>query len=203
MAPLGCSAQTGAGAVLNVLKPRGSESIAVFGVGTVGMAALMAAKIAGCRKIVAVDRLPARLEAAIDFGATQCVLAGAADELPRAVKHAAGPVDFAIDTTGSGDVIAAAAQSLDKGGTCVMLGMSRPGVRIPLDARYLVRHGLSVRGVVEGDSTPRKFIPELIQHFMAGRFPLDRLIERYAFSDINRALHDAATCAVLKPVLML
>jgi aryl-alcohol dehydrogenase len=203
LAPLGCSALTGAGAVLNVLRPAGGDSIAVFGVGPVGLAAVMAAKIAGCRRIVAVDRIAERLRAAADFGATHTVLAGAIDELTQAVRDASGPVSYAIDTTGNGEVIAAAAQSLDKCGTCLMLGVSRPGVRIPLDARVLVRNGLSLRGVVEGDSLPRRAIPLLIKHFTAGQFPLDRLIKRYAFADINQAIADAASCATLKPVLIL
>jgi aryl-alcohol dehydrogenase len=83
-----------------------------------------------------------------------------------------------------------------------MLGVSPAGARLPIDIRSLVRRGITLRGVVEGDSVPSVFIPTLVEHYREGRFPLDRLIQRYALNEINRALDDAATCAVVKPVVI-
>lgn len=202
LAPLGCSAQTGAGAVLNTLKPAVGEGIAVFGVGTVGLAAIMAARIAGCQPIIAIDRVGGRLQLARDLGATHCVAAAGVEQLAQAVRDIYGPVRYSIDTTGNGHVIAAATQVIEGRGTCLMLGVSPAGARLPIDIRSLVRRGITLRGVVEGDSVPSVFIPTLVEHYREGRFPLDRLIQRYALSEINRALEDAATCAVVKPVVI-
>jgi len=203
LAPLGCGIQTGAGAVLNCLKPDAGESIAVFGVGAVGLSAIMAAKIAGCQRIVAVDRLVERLHVAQALGATDCIVAGPARELPAAIRSLSGAVDYAVDTTGNRDVAAAAVQSVRRQGVCMMLGIYLPGDQLPIDMRFLVRNGITLRGSVEGDSDPRTFLPTLIKHFTDGRLPLQKLIKHYPLRDINEALSDAATCKVLKPVILL
>jgi aryl-alcohol dehydrogenase len=201
LAPLGCGVQTGAGAVLNTLRAAPGDSIVIFGVGAVGLSAVMAAKVAGCSTIVAVDRVTARLETARELGATH-VIEGSLDP-SGAVRAQAGAVDAAIDTTGIGEVIAAAVKCLRARGSCVLLGLSPTGVRLPLDVRYLVRNGINIRGVVEGDSQPEVFLPRLIRLFEAGQFPIDRLIREYPFREINEALAASSACEVIKPVLRL
>jgi aryl-alcohol dehydrogenase len=202
LAPLGCGVQTGAGAVLNSLRVAPGDSIAVFGVGAVGMSAVMAARVSGCSKIIAVDRVPQRLDLALELGATHILNAGNSDDLVGEVKSMSrAGLTHVVDSTGVGEVVAQALQCLSSRGTCALVGMYPPGQRLPIDTRFLVLNGLNLKGVVEGDSKPSHFIPKLIELFRAGQFPLDRLITPFPFEEVNAAMDASAACAVLKPVL--
>jgi aryl-alcohol dehydrogenase len=202
LAPLGCGVQTGAGAVLNSLQPRPGDSIAVFGVGAVGMSAVMAARASSCSTIVAIDRVRERLELASELGATHLVDACRSPALIGQVRSIAkSRVNHVVDSTGVGEVVAHALQCLSTRGTCVLVGMYPPGHRLPIDTRFLVLNGINVRGVVEGDSKPSDFIPRLIDLYQAGKFPLDRLVTPFSFTDVNVAMDASAACTVLKPVL--
>jgi aryl-alcohol dehydrogenase len=202
LAPLGCGVQTGAGPVLNSLQARPGDSIAVFGVGAVGMSAIMAARASGCSKIVAIDHVRQRLEFALELGATHVVDAKARPDLIGEVRSISrSGVTHVVDSTGVGDVVAQALQCLSSRGTCALVGMYRPGHRLPIDARFIVLNGINVKGVVEGDSQPSHFIPRLIELYQAGKFPLDSLITPFGFTDVNAAMDASAACAVLKPVL--
>jgi aryl-alcohol dehydrogenase len=166
LAPLGCGVQTGAGAVLNSLQARPGDSIAVFGVGAVGMSAVMAARASGCSKIVAIDRVRQRLELALELGATHVVDAGECSDLIGAVKSISkSGVSHVVDSTGVGEVVAQALQCLSSRGTCALVGMYPPGNRLPIDTRLIVLNGINVKGIVEGDSKPSHFIPRLIELF--------------------------------------
>ncbi|SHM10659.1 NAD(P)-dependent alcohol dehydrogenase [Bradyrhizobium lablabi] len=202
LAPLGCGVQTGAGAVLNSLQARPGDSIAVFGVGAVGMSAIMAARASGCSKIVAIDRVRQRLELALELGATHVVDAKETSDLIDEVRSISNSgVTHVVDSTGVGDVVAQALQCLSLRGTCALVGMYPPGHRLPIDTRFIVLNGINVKGIVEGDSQPSHFIPRLIELYQAGNFPLDRLITPFGFADVNAAMDASAACAVLKPVL--
>jgi Zn-dependent alcohol dehydrogenase len=202
LAPLGCGVQTGAGAVLNSLQARPGDTIAVFGVGAVGMSAIMAARASGCSKIVAIDRVHQRLELALELGATHVVDAKERPDLIGEVRSISrSGVTYVVDSTGVGDVVAQAIQCLSSPGTCALVGMYPPGHRLPIDSRFIVLNGINVKGVVEGDSQPSHFIPRLIELYQAGKFPLDRLITPFDFTDVNAAMDASAACAVLKPVL--
>jgi aryl-alcohol dehydrogenase len=202
LAPLGCGVQTGAGAVLNSLQARPGDSIAVFGVGAVGMSAIMAARASGCSKIVAIDRVRQRLNLALELGATHVVDAKESPDLIGEVRSISrSGVTYVVDSTGVGDVVAQALQCLSRRGTCALVGMYPPGRRLPIDTRFIVLNGINVKGVVEGDSQPSHFIPRLIELYQAGKFPLDRLITPFDFTDVNAAMDASAACAVLKPVL--
>jgi aryl-alcohol dehydrogenase len=202
LAPLGCGVQTGAGAVLNSLQARPGDSIAVFGVGAVGMSAVMAARASGCSKIVAIDRVRRRLELALELGATHVVDVSERTDLIGEVRSIArSGVTHVVDSTGVGDVVAQAIQCLSSRGTCALVGMYPPGHRLPIDTRFIVLNGINVKGVVEGDSQPSHFIPRLIELYQAGKFPVDRLITPFGFTDVNAAMDASAACAVLKPVL--
>jgi len=204
LGPLGCGLQTGAGAVLNVMQPKGQsiagQSLAVFGVGGVGLAGLMAAKIAGCDPIVAVDVLPARLALARELGATHTLESRGAETLADIRKITGGGVHFSLETSAIPSVFRLAADALRGLGTCILVGSARAGTEASFEMPVL-QGGRTIRGVIQGDSRPREFIPRLVDLFMAGRFPLDRLVTRYAFADINRAAADATSGATIKPVL--
>jgi aryl-alcohol dehydrogenase len=206
LGPLGCGLQTGAGAVLNVMQPRGQsiegQSIAIYGVGGVGLAGLMAAKIAGCDPIIAVDRLPARLALARELGATHTLESKGPETLSEIRNITGGGTHFALETSAIPDVFRLAVDALRGLGTCILVGSARAGTEVAFEMPWL-QGGRTVRGVIQGDSRPRDFIPRLVDLFMEGRFPLDRLVTRYALADINHAAADAASGATIKPVLSL
>ena len=202
LGPLGCGLQTGAGAVLNVMRPPPGRSIAVFGVGGVGLAGLMAARIAGCDPIVAVDRLPARLALARELGATHALESSGEATLAEIRRITGGGVHYALETSAVPAVFRLAVDALRGLGMCVLVGSARAGTEVSFEMPVL-QGGRTVRGVVQGDSRPREFIPRLVDLFMAGQFPLDRLVTRYELADINRAAADATSGATIKPVLRL
>lgn len=202
LGPLGCGLQTGAGAVLNVMAPRQGQSFAAFGVGGVGLSGLMAAKIAGCDPILAVDVHPHRLALARALGATHTLESKGADTLAEIRRITGGGLDFALETSAVPAVFRLAVEALRGLGTCVLVGSARAGTEVSFEMPWL-QGGRVVRGVIQGDSRPREFIPRLVDLFMAGKFPLDRLVAHYDLADINRAAADAASGAAIKPVLRL
>ena len=200
LGPLGCGVMTGAGAVVHALAPRCGASIAVFGTGPVGMAAILAARVLGCATIVAVDLKQNRLDLAAELGATHTVLASQADPVKAVRKIARGGVDYALDSTANPAVARQAVDCLASPGQCVLVGLPPVGTEASFDLNKVLL-GRSVRGVIEGDCVPQVFIPQLIELWRQGRFPFDRLIRTYEFSDVNRAVADALQGDVLKPVL--
>ncbi|MGC4998464.1 NAD(P)-dependent alcohol dehydrogenase [Streptomyces sp. DT195] len=202
LGPLGCGIQTGAGAVLNAMRPRPGQSVAVFGAGSLGLSSVMAARLAGCGVIVAVDLMAERRELALELGATH-VLDGARDDLTEELRRITGEgLDFAVDYTSNTQVVRAAVAALNPRGTCLLGGAAAPGKPIELDMG-LIHLGRTVRGMIEGDSVPDVFIPELIEHYRAGRFPFDRLISHFAFDQINEAIKATQSGAAVKAVLTL
>ncbi len=201
LGPLACGGQTGAGAVLNVCKPAPGESLAVFGVGAVGLSALMAAKIAGCDPIIAVDVRPNRLKLARELGATHTIDHGGRDSVVGDIrKITGGGVRFSIDTSAVASVLREAIEALMYAGTCVLLGSARAGTDVSFEMPFL-QQGRSVRGVIQGDSVPQTFIPLLADHMMAGRFPVERMVTFYDLADINRAAAESSKGATIKPVI--
>ena len=198
---LACGGQTGAGAVLNVAKPNPGDSIAVFGVGGVGLAALMAAKIAGCDPIIAVDVHENRLALARDLGATHTINhSGRTDIVAEIRKLTGGGVRFTIETSAIAAVFREAIESLMYAGTCILLGSARSGTEASFDMPFL-QQGRKVQGVIQGDSVPKEFIPKLADYVVAGKMPVERLITFYDLADINRAADDAVKGTTIKPVL--
>ncbi|WP_372727162.1 NAD(P)-dependent alcohol dehydrogenase [Nocardioides sp.] len=200
--PYGCGFQTGAGAVLNVLRPGPGDSLAVYGVGAVGLAAIAAAVGAGVETVVAVDLAPGRLEVAASYGALTVNPADLGDvSLVDTVKElTGGGASGAIDTTAVPAVIKQAAQALGPRGELVILGLGAE--EFSLDAIDLMQNGKVVRGSVEGDSDPLEMVPRLLGLSAAGQFDVDRLVAPYAFSEINTAMHDLLEGRVVKPVLV-
>src|SRR2546429_3763318 len=181
LGPLGCGLQTGAGAALNVMQPREGQSIAIYGVGGVGLAGLMAARIAGCDPIIAVDRLPARLALARSLGATHTLESKGAETLTEIRRITGGGTHFALETSAVPEVFRLAVDALRGLGICVLVGSARAGTEVSFEMPWL-QGGRTVRGVVQGDSRPREFIPRLVDLFMGGQMPLDRLITSYDFA---------------------
>jgi len=200
LGPLGCGVQTGAGAVINTLKASAGSSIAVFGAGTVGMSAILAAVVCGCTTIIAVDVIPDRLEKAEELGATHTVNAGDDDPVEVIRDITGGGAEFTLECVGNPKVLRQAVDALPKCGVCGLLGVVPPGTEVSLDMDTIM-NGRTVRGIIEGDSIPDLFIPRLIELYSQGRFPFDRLITFYPFDDINKAVEDMEKGRVIKPVL--
>ena len=201
LGPLACGVQTGAGSVLNALQIRAGSSFAVFGSGAVGLSAVMAARVAGATTIVAVDIVPARLELAKELGATHVINSREQDAVEAIHAITGAGIGYTLDTTGNVKVIRAAIDALSMGGTCGILGASPPGAELAIDVRLFMGLSKCLRGIVEGDSVPDIFIPQLITLYQQGRFPFDKLIRFYELEEIDRALEDSEKGITVKPVI--
>jgi aryl-alcohol dehydrogenase len=201
LAPLACGVQTGMGAVMNVLEVRPGDSVAMFGCGTVGLAAVIAAKIAGCAQIIAVDIQDSRLDLALELGASHAI--NSAREDAAAALRKLGGLTRAFDTTGLPAVIEMAYAALRPQGMLVLAGVGPRGARITIDPTRLMSTGRTLRGTVEGDSDPRTFVPRMIEWYRRGQLPMEKLVTTYAFEQINQAVTDMLSGHVVKPVLVM
>jgi aryl-alcohol dehydrogenase len=200
LAPMGCGVMTGAGAVMNSLRAGPSSSIAVFGVGTVGMSAVLAAYVCGCTTIIAVDVSADRLKTAKEFGATHTVNAGEVDPVQTIMDITGGGPEFSLECIGNPKVFRQAVDVLPRMGVCGLVGVVPPMTEVSLNMD-LIMNGRTVKGVLGGDAVADLFIPRLIELYRQGRFPFDRMITFYPFDKINEAVADMATGRVIKPVL--
>lgn len=199
IAPLGCSIQTGAGSMLNILRPTTGSSVLIMGLGGVGMAGLMAAVACGAEHIVAVDPVASRREVAQALGAT-LALAPSDDLMAEVMDHTGGGATHALDTTGRGEVVGTAFRSLRRTGHLVLVGLGMPD--LVLSGAALMSGGRSVTGSIEGDAVPHQFIPLLAEMYREGTLPVRKIVRNYAFDDINRAIADMRAGDVIKPVLV-
>lgn len=202
LGPLGCGIQTGAGTVLNALDPEPGSSIAIFGAGAVGLSGLLAAKVAGCTTIVAVDLHDERLATARELGATHTV-SGGSDDVAATITEMTGDlgVEYALDTTGVPAVARQAFDCLATQGELALVAAAAPGTEVSIEVGGSLVKGWRMRAVIEGDAVPQDFIPRLIDLWQAGLFPFDELVRTYAFDQINDAFADSASGATVKPVL--
>jgi aryl-alcohol dehydrogenase len=183
------------------MQPQPGDSLAIFGVGAVGLSALMAAKITGCDPIIAVDVHAHRLALARELGATHSINHAGRDKVVDEVRAVApGGVRHALDTSALPSVFREAIEALMPGGTCVLLGSAPPGTDVAIEMPFL-QQGRTVRGVVQGESLPKKFIPELVDLIVAGTFPIEKMIKFYDFADINLAAAESSSGVAIKPVL--
>lgn len=202
MGPLGCGIQTGAGAVMNALQPDAGSSIAIFGAGSVGLAAIMAANVVGCAKIIAVDLNEERLALAKELGATHCVNpnGGNVVEAIQALTGGEG-VQFSLEATGIPAVLRQSVDSLRLTGVCGVVGVAPLGTEVSLDINGIM-FGRTVRGIIEGDSIPSVFIPRLVELWKQGRFPFDKLVKFYPLTEIQEAARASEDGEVIKAILL-
>jgi aryl-alcohol dehydrogenase len=201
LGPFACSIQTGAGAVLNAMRPKTGESCVVFGAGAVGLAGLMAAKHAGCDPLIAVDVHDHRLALARELGATHTINHASRTDVVAEIRRITGNgARFALETSALPAVLREAVEALTPVGTCVLVGTARAGTEVALEMPF-VQQGRVLRGVVQGDSQPDEFIPALIDLMMDGKLPAERMMTFYPLADINRAARDSTEGRTIKPVL--
>lgn len=189
---LGCAVPTGAGMVLKAARIDAGSSLAVFGVGGIGLSALMAAKMLGATPLIAVDVVAAKLAEATRLGATQTVNSRDRDPLAAILERTGGKgVDVAIESAGRPQTMEAAFRSVrNQGGLCILAGNLPHGQQIAIDPFDLIR-GKRIMGTWGGDTQPDDDIPQLARWFTEGRLPLAELITReYPLCEINTALLD-------------
>lgn len=201
LAPFGCGVVTGAGGVLNVLKPQPGQNVVVLGAGAVGLSALMAAALTPAARLVAVDVVPERLALARELGATAVINGAETDDLTTAIKDATGGgAHVIVETTANVKVLTAAVPALVRGGAMGLIGAPAAGEQVTLPVVPLIMGAMRLEGIVMGDGTP-PFLQTLLRLYADGRFPVDRLVRTYPFEQIEQAMADAESGAAIKPVL--
>ncbi|MDR0445062.1 MAG: NAD(P)-dependent alcohol dehydrogenase, partial [Puniceicoccales bacterium] len=192
LGPLGCGIMTGAGSVFNYLNPQPGRPIAVLGTGCVGLSAVMAARIAGCNPIIAVERVPSRLELAAELGATHRIDGDKAD-IAKIIKGTCGGVDYAFDTSGSSRLLDAIRKVLNPGALACGVGI---GGVLTLSERER-KEGKSWMTTNTGFSVPPLFIPRLLEYYKAGQFPFEKMLRFYQFDEINEAFAANRACTAV------
>lgn len=201
--PLGCGVQTGAGAVLNTFDAEAGSALLVTGGGPVGLSAVMAAAARSVQTIIVVELVAARRELALELGASHVIdpVDGPVSEQVRAIVPTG--VDYVLDTTANNAVLGEAMASLAHRGTLGMVGVpADPEAAFPLPLMPLQVLGAKLVGIVEGDSNPDEFIPELLALHREGRFPYDKMISTRPFEEINEAIAAQAAGDAVKIVLV-
>lgn len=201
--PLGCGIQTGAGAIMRSMACEPGSALVIAGGGSVGLSAVMGAAICRCAVIILVEPHAERRALALEFGATHVIDPFAVDDLAAAIRAiTAEGVGYALDTTGRPDILRAILSSLAPRGLLGLVGIAAPGTALPVEINTLMTFGHRVMGIIEGDSDPATFIPELIDHHRAGRLPFDRMVTTYPLSQINDAARDQHDGRCIKAVLL-
>lgn len=201
LGPLGCGVQTGAGAVMNVLKPRAGESLVVIGAGGVGMSALLAALVERCSPVIVIEPNAGRRALALDLGAHHVLDPMSTDVAARLRELVpTGPL-HAVDTSGVPQAISPVLASMGLRGSMAFVTATPREAILSVPLLAAVGRGIMLRGVIEGDSVPDIFIPRLVDLVMSGQFPLGRIVKFYDLEAINEALEDQEAGRVIKPII--
>jgi Zn-dependent alcohol dehydrogenase len=201
LGPLGCGIQTGAGSVLKAMKVEAGASFAAFGSGAVGLAAVMAAKVAGATTIIAVDVTPSRLELALELGATHVINSRQEDPVARIREITGGGVNYSLECSGRAEVLRQAIDAVTTLGTCGIVGATKMGTEVAFNINDVMIPGKRIIGIVQGDVVANAFIPTLVDLYLQGRFPFDKLCRFYTFDQINEAMADSESGITIKPIL--
>lgn len=201
---LACGVITGVGAVVNTAQVRPGQNVVVIGAGGVGLNAIQGAKIAGAARIIAIDMLPEKLEAAKEFGATDTVLASAEKPWKHIHQITNGHMaDAVFVTVGAIPAYESAPRFLATGGRVIMVGMPHSGAKASYEPVIMAATGQGMIGTKMGDVVLRRDIPWMIDLYQQGRLKLDELIsQRWALEDINEAIADTRKGAARRNVIM-
>ncbi|GAB6450878.1 zinc-binding dehydrogenase [Bacillus luti] len=202
LGPLGCGIMTGSGTILNSLQPKPGSSLVVFGTGAVGLSALMAAKIAGCTTIIAVDIHDSRLELAKELGATHTINSLQEDPVATIKEITNGGANYSFETTGVNTVTLQSIQCLRVKGTMATVAVGKKDLTLNVTNEIVVK-AITIKGVVEGDAVPQLFIPKLIHFYQKGLFPFDKFVKFYSFEDIAQAFEDSKIGKTIKPIIVM
>ncbi len=201
--PLGCGFLTGSGTVINGFEPKVNSTMTIFGTGTVGMAGIMAAKIAGCSTIISIDIHDHRLETAKKLGATHVINSQKTDALEEVRKITGGlGTDYVMDTTGITEVMKTALDATAQGGIYAPVAVTSNELSF-MPFGELVVSTKTIKGVLMGDAVPQVSIPQLLEFYKQGRFAFDSLIKKFDFEQINEAANASNSGEVIKPVIII
>lgn len=199
----GCAVMTGVGALINTARLRLGESVAIFGLGGLGLSAVIAAQAAGAARIIAVDLQDDKLERAATLGATDCFSATDPELAEKVMDLTNGGVDFALDLAGAIPALESAYAILAPGGKLITAGLSAAGEKFAFEHADLVSGEKSICGCYMGSCVPVRDIPAFLNLFKAGKLPVDQLIDGYiGFDDINAGFDNLADGAALRQVLL-
>jgi Zn-dependent alcohol dehydrogenase len=198
----GCAVLTGVGAVVNAAQITSDDQVAVFGLGGVGMSAVLGARLAGARTIIGVDAVPSKLELAEQITGVSA-LAASDDVVERIRAQTAGGADCVIETVGNAEVLAQAYAATRRGGTTITVGLPHPDRMLTIPAVSLVAEERTLKGSYLGSSVPRRDIPRFIDHYRAGRLPVEQLLtHRLALEDINEGFDRLARGEAVRQVVV-
>ena len=198
----GCAVMTGVGAVVNTARVPPGNSVAIFGLGGVGMSSVMGARAAGAYPIIAVDLLDSKLELAKQFGATHLVNAGNGDAVQAVRDLTHGGAQFAFESVGNEKVLAQAFQATRRGGTTVTIGLPHPSKQVSVSAVTMVAEERTLKGSYMGSAVPRRDVPRYIAMYQAGLLPVDKLLSRtITLDEINPAFDALARGEVLRQII--
>lgn len=193
----GCAVMTGVGAVVNTALVQAGQSAVVFGLGGVGLSALLGAELVGAHPLVAVDVIPEKLELALSLGATHAIDARSNDVVEQVREATAGGAHYAFETVGSAAVLGQAYAATRRGGTTVTVGLPHPSQTLSIPAVSLVAEERTLKGSYLGSAIPSRDIPRYIALYKAGRLPVDRLLtSTVSLDSLNEAFD---TLAVAPP----
>jgi alcohol dehydrogenase len=199
----GCAVLTGVGAVVNTARVQAGRGTAVFGLGGVGLSAVLGAVLVGAQPIVAVDVVPAKLALARELGATAVVDARDADALEQVRAVTGGGAEYAFETVGSAKVLEQAYAATRRGGTTITVGLPHPSQAFSVPAVSLVAEERTVKGSYLGSSVPSRDIPRYVALYQAGRLPVDRLLSATVrLESLNEAFDELAAGASIRQVLL-
>jgi aryl-alcohol dehydrogenase len=203
LAAIPCGVQTGAGAMMNTFDVKKGESVIVFGAGTVGLSAVMAAKMIGAATIICVDVIQSRLDLAMELGATHVQNINDGGIPPRVKEVLPRGAQYAFDASATVAALEDAMECIGQGGKIAIVSFPDGGKKFPFTTKDLFLRVGSLQGTIQGHSVPRRFLPQLLEWQQKGLFPYEKLISTYDFADINRAFSDAEAGTVIKPVLLM
>jgi Zn-dependent alcohol dehydrogenase len=199
----GCAVMTGVGAVVNTAKVSAGESVAIFGLGGVGLAALLGARAAGANPLIAVDVAAHKFALARELGASHCVDARDADAINSLRELSDGGVHYAIESVGSEQVLAQAYAATRRGGATVTIGLPAPDRMLTVPAFHLVVEERTIKGSFMGSSVPSRDVPRFIALYRAGLLPVDRLLtHRLRLDEINTGFDRLARAEAIRQVVL-
>jgi alcohol dehydrogenase len=202
-AVFGCAVMTGTGAVLNTAALPKGASVAVLGLGGVGLAALLGARLQEAREIVAVDLSDRKLQLARELGATLCINAADADAVARIREQTRGGVEYAFEMAGSVRALEAAWQITRRGGTTVTAGLSHPEAKFTVGHLGIVAEERTLKGSYLGSCVPSRDIPRYIDFFQQGRLPVDRLLAgQLKLAEINDGFDRLASGETVRQIVL-
>lgn len=203
LGPLGCGIMTGAGSAVISLGIRPGQSLAIFGGGAVGLSALLGALAVDAGPVIVVEPNAERRALALELGAAHVIDPAATEDVLAAVKEmSGGGVNHALDTTGIPAVIGVAVETTVAHGTVGLVAVPPPEAMLPANMMSMLVRGVIIKYITEGDADPQEFIPRMIGWYSRGKFPFDRLIRKFPFTQINEAAHASEDGSAIKPVLI-